>query len=332
MQKDYQHFKNRALQFLEELFQLIERQGILIEKHWNIDHLCFRVSTDDEYLKFKKQFSIFSTLLIESEVNGRLISTFKFIEPIQFKDWSIGLVELPAPKKGKSTALGFEHIEIVVDVPLKSIQEKYSSCTFDEGGLRKLFNQELEISFGKLAIKFHLLSLESVINVEKNQKLFAALYSSGVLQDFKIFDPLVTGTFPLDIAVINSDVDIIMSSDNLEELGGKLRQCYSDRPGFKMELNKDFIVAEFSHAGFTFEFFAEKTASALQKANLHFLIEERLLKIGSENFRNEILQLKQTGLKTEPAFAKLLNLSGDPYQALLDIRKKSEAELLTLLP
>ena len=35
-------------------------------------------------------------------------------------------------------------------------------------------------------------------------------------------------------------------------------------------------------------------------------------------FRQKIFQLKQSGFKTEPAFAQALNLDGDPYLALLD--------------
>ena len=332
MKLNYQDFKIQALQFLEELFSLIDHEGIKVEKHWNIDHLCFRVSTDDDYLKFKNLFLTFSTLLIESEVNGRLISTFKFAEPIQYKNWSIELVELPAPKKGKITLQGFEHIEIVVDVPLNEIKKLYPSCTFDEGGLHKEFNQELEISFGKLAIKFHHLSLESVINVEKNSKLFLALHGSKVLKTFKNYNPLVSGTFPLDIAVKNSDIDIIMSSENLDALADLIEENYKTEHAFKLQRSQTNVIAEFQSQGFVFELYAEQKPASLQNAHLHFILEERLLKLASTDFKKQIVQLKEAGVKTEPAFAEALGLTGDAYQALLDIRKKSEAELLTLLP
>lgn len=323
-------FKKQAILFLEELFSLIDQNQIRIEKHWNIDHLCFRTATDDDYHQLKQQFLIFSKLLIESEVNGRMISTFKLPEPVKFRDWSIDLVELPAPKKGKTTIQGFEHIEIVVDIPLNQIKKMYPSCTFDDGGMKKLFNQELEISFGKLAMKFHPLSLESVINIEKNPKLFAAIINSGVLLDFKDYSPLVSGTFPLDIAVETSDVDIIMTSDSLEKLSEKINKHYSHCADYSLRTDNDYITAKFSFADFVFEIYAERTASSLQNSNLHFLVEERLLKLGPTSFRKHILRLKESGVKTEQAFATQLNLSGDPYQALLDIRKKSEAELQKL--
>jgi hypothetical protein len=47
------------------------------------------------------------------------------------------------------------------------------------------------------------------------------------------------------------------------------------------------------------------------------LIEHRLLLKHGEAFKNKVIELKQNGLKTEPAFAKLLGIEGDPYEELL---------------
>jgi hypothetical protein len=49
------------------------------------------------------------------------------------------------------------------------------------------------------------------------------------------------------------------------------------------------------------------------------LIEHSLLTEKGEHFRQEIIKLKRQGLKTEPAFAKLLGLDGDPYKAILKL-------------
>jgi hypothetical protein len=50
------------------------------------------------------------------------------------------------------------------------------------------------------------------------------------------------------------------------------------------------------------------------------LIEHHLLNYYDEEFRLKIVSLKEQGYKTEPAFAKVLNLKGDPYQALLNYK------------
>lgn len=68
-----------------------------------------------------------------------------------------------------------------------------------------------------------------------------------------------------------------------------------------------------------------------QRGYLHFLIEERLLKLGSKPFVNRIQQLRHRGLKTEPAFAAALHLEGDPYVELLKLQTLDEETLLKIL-
>ena len=46
----------------------------------------------------------------------------------------------------------------------------------------------------------------------------------------------------------------------------------------------------------------------------HLIIEEQ-----GEEFREQVIKLKLQGYKTEPAFAKLLGLKGDPYVAMLEV-------------
>ena len=47
--------------------------------------------------------------------------------------------------------------------------------------------------------------------------------------------------------------------------------------------------------------------------------------------RCDIRSAKLSGLKTEPAIAKLLSLSGDSFQAVLELEEYSDSELLSLI-
>lgn len=47
------------------------------------------------------------------------------------------------------------------------------------------------------------------------------------------------------------------------------------------------------------------------------MIVEHMLLMQHPHIREEILRLKENGLKTEPAFAQVLNINRDPYEALI---------------
>ena len=226
-------FKIKAYKFLDSVFAQIHQHCIPVKTHWMIDHLCYRVATEAEYDKTKQQFLNLGDLLIESEVNGRLISTFKFFEPIQYRDWQIPLLELPAPKKGKPTKTDFEHIEIVCDIPFSEIKTQLKNCDVDISGLAKQFNQEFEVKLQDGAVKFHHLSLESVIRLEKNMQVYKALIESKVLTILKEYNPVVAGTFPLGVAVDNSDLDILCEYYDLKSLEELIKNHFGHFSGFK---------------------------------------------------------------------------------------------------
>lgn len=163
-------FHSEAQVFLEQIFADFQQHQITLAPHWDIDHLCFRVTSEEEYQEFKEHFESYGKLLIESMVGGRLISTYKLNKPVQYLNYKIELVELPAPKKGKPTPTGFEHIEVVCDEPFEVLMEKYKHLTLDTKGLSKELNPELEVVLGERNLKFHHMSLDAVIEIEKGVK------------------------------------------------------------------------------------------------------------------------------------------------------------------
>lgn len=318
-----EQFYADAYFFLDALSIDFASNGVHLSSHWDIDHICYRAQSAASYEELKLSFANFGSLLIESEVNGRLISTYKLSKPLRFKNREIDLVELPAPKPGKAIAQGFEHIEIVCDETFPELMEKYSHLKFETKGLSKAFNRELEISLGARNIKFHHSSLNSVITVEKNQSIWSALVSSNILNILEVYDPLVAGTFPLGLETSQSDLDILVFSDNLVTMEKLLAQHFGDCDQFKLsrETVDDLatLICQFEFQSVPFEVFVQNKPTVKQTAYRHFQIEERLLKKGGESFRNAVMKERLAGLKTEPAFAKVLGLQGDPYLELLKL-------------
>ncbi len=324
-------FNQQATLFLNTLAEDLRAQKLVLEPHWNVDHVCYRASSESEYHTLKLEFLQFSELLIESPVNGRMISTFKLFDPLQFLDWQIDVVELPSPKPNAPTPTGFEHIEVVIDVPFSELVKTYAHLDLDRSALAKDFNQELKAKFASGVVKFHQLSLESVVRLENNKPIFAALQRLGILREFHDHQPLIAGTFPLGVSTVTSDVDILMSSAHLQETRERFVEAYSQLFGFRLEQilveHEPTLMAKFIFDNVPFEIFVQSTPSVRQRGYLHFLVEERLLKLGGRAVLPKVQTLREKGLKTEPAFAKALNLSGDPYTALLELQTQSELSL-----
>ena len=157
--------QDSAYKFLDKIFGKLEESGIQLGS-WEIDHLCFRTSSLDNYEEMKKIFSGLGSLLVESDVNGRDIATYKFHEAVIYKNFIIPLVEIPAPKQGRAIDEGWEHIEVVIDISFEELMKKYPHLTFDTKALAKELNPELVLKFEDCSIKFHHQSLEEVIRIE----------------------------------------------------------------------------------------------------------------------------------------------------------------------
>lgn len=329
-------FYSQARDFLNQLHKEIEATSVFFPKHWHIDHICYRASTLEHYSQFKNVFLDFAELVIESPVNGRNIATLELKEPIIFNGHHIYNVELPEPKAGSHYNDGFEHIELVCDKPLTTLPSLYPQLRWKPLGTTKTYNAELRCDFASGAIKFHNQSLASVVRLEQQANIYKAVMDSGVLVDLARFHPLVVGTFPLGVHTHISDVDVVLSHTHLQEVEESFLKFYSYLPEFKMQtscvLERDTVLAKFTYNSVPFELFAQKVLSFEQNGHRHFQVEERLLKVGGRNFKEKIMELRRSGLKTEPAFATALSLVGDPYMALSDLFFKSDDELYRLIP
>ena len=144
------------------------------------------------------------------------------------------------------------------------------------------------------------------------------------------FDPIVIGTPPLGLAIESSDIDIACSASDLDEFGNVTMERLGHFDLFSLRYTKHqsepALLASFVSSGWEIEIFCQRLRTKDQWGVRHFRIEQRLLAVAPD-LRSDVLALKRFGLKTEPAFAKRLQLPGDPYEAMLTLESRTDDEL-----
>jgi hypothetical protein len=159
---------------------------------------------------------------------------------------------------------------------------------------------------------------------KKQQKVYRLLVKNKIMEKLSIYTPIFVGTIPINIDIETSDIDIICYVRDKSQFIEALVSYFQNMKGFKVTNNTVFnsTKANFYIDDFEFEIFGQDLESFQQNAYQHMIIEQRLLIEKGEKFRQEIIKLKRQGLKTEPAFAKLLGLDGNPYKELLKLKSQ----------
>jgi predicted metalloenzyme YecM len=156
-------------EFLKNLFEQV-LENVKLNKV-EIDHLCYRISSTDIYLKYKEELKEFGELISEELISGREISTFKLIKPFEYNDIKVYLLELPSVKEGSPYEEGFEHFEMVINESFESFMDDNSQLEFITKDITKPVNADIQIKLSKGKVKFHHQSLEEVIKLERAQNL-----------------------------------------------------------------------------------------------------------------------------------------------------------------
>jgi hypothetical protein len=151
---------------------------------------------------------------------------------------------------------------------------------------------------------------------------FNILSDSKILYHLEQFKPVLTGTIPLDLFIPGkSDLDIIIQSDRLQIMEQRLMDTFEKKKKLSTKLmmvrKRPTLLCRFMERDFQIEIFCQPVPVKQQLAYRHMIIEHWLLHVHGERLKKKILELKKEGVKTEPAFAQVLNLEGDPYDALL---------------
>lgn len=168
---------------------------------------------------------------------------------------------------------------------------------------------------------------------DEQRRAHAVLVRHDLLGRLAPLDAVLAGTVPLDIQGPGSDLDILVAAPAPAALIHWLDGMFGTLPDYHRRLanfiDGPALVAGFTLDGWPVEIFAQALPVERQMGWRHLLVEARLLALFPAA-KAAIRELKATGLKTEPAFATLFDLPGDPYQALLTLENRSEMELKVL--
>ena len=144
--------------------------------------------------------------------------------------------------------------------------------------------------------------------------------------------PRLVGTIPLGIDVEGSDLDVICEAADLTAWLARVKELYGERENFRASPDGfGMATASFRHRGWEIELFAQNRPTEEQNGYRHMAVEARLLRLMPLWARERIVGWKAAGIKTEPAFARLLAIPGDPYAALLELERQTDEALARLL-
>jgi hypothetical protein len=158
-----------------------------------------------------------------------------------------------------------------------------------------------------------------------------ALVSLAIMDDLAELHPVLVGTVPLSVATDRSDLDIICEVHDLDRFQSGLRSKYGGLERFstwRREIDGlETVVAILVSHGWRVEVFGQARPVWEQQAFLHMVVEARLLRLGGEEAARRVKELKASGWRTEPAFAKVFGIRGNAFSTLLELSSMSEREL-----
>ncbi|MFH4968442.1 DUF4269 domain-containing protein [Gaetbulibacter sp. M240] len=158
---------------------------------------------------------------------------------------------------------------------------------------------------------------------QRQQQAYKEIKTLKIFEYLTPYDPILTGTIPIDIDLPESDLDIICHCKDHEDFSKRIYEPFADKTAFEMSTKQwnglICTIVKFKTDNFEIEIFGQDVPTKEQNAFRHMVIEDCILQSKGNEFRSAIRRLKSSGLKTEEAFAQLLGLKGDPYEALLQL-------------
>ena len=145
----------------------LEAAGIKKDELALLDHLGYRTETLDEYYGVLQDFSGLGENMGEVEIEGRPISVIALDEPLVADGWTIPFLEVVAPKASSPYPSGLEHAEFVTVRRLSDFEKAHEDLPFIRDAMMRRINPELKYRENGISVKFHRLSIGSVVEIEE---------------------------------------------------------------------------------------------------------------------------------------------------------------------
>ncbi len=150
---------------------------------------------------------------------------------------------------------------------------------------------------------------------------YSVLLKLDIFDCLNKYNPILTGTIPIEIDLPHSDLDIICECKDHKEFAEILVNKFAKHIDFKIWTNFHYgiksTITRFLFENQYIEIFGQEVPTEKQNSYRHMLIEKQILQKKGIEFKEQIMKLKKQGIKTEPAFAQILGLKGNPYLELL---------------
>lgn len=150
-----------------EINKGLEAAGIKREELALLDHLGYRTETLEEYRRVLGEFRSLGKDMGEMIIQGRPISIIALNEPLVAGGWTIPFLEVIAPKDSSPYPSGLEHAEFVTVRLLSDFEKAHPDLNFIRDAMDRRINPELKYRENGISVKFHRLSIGSVVEIEE---------------------------------------------------------------------------------------------------------------------------------------------------------------------
>lgn len=113
--------------FFSDLLYRLKKSGISIQG-MPMSHLLYRVETVQEYERLRDQLKMFCSEFVETQFNGRAVSILVLRKPLLLEDdFTVDMIELPAPRPVHMYPTGLESIGVVVGKTLPEFIKQHET-------------------------------------------------------------------------------------------------------------------------------------------------------------------------------------------------------------